>query len=205
MKKVAKNINRIIGIKISKSHKYTLIYTTIVIAIGVFNAGIVKADMLLSFSDEAGGTRVIASGNINTSGLGFGSPSASVNLAMNFGNGLIFTGGSGPWKVASTGQSVPVWHELNESSLSFSDASGQHFGFDGGSIVLPFGYISGSEINSSFLINGKSMNDINPSSGTVLTLNNGDTVSVIPEPVTLAFVGIFGGGLWFVRRFFPAV
>ena len=32
-----------------------------------------------------------------------------------------------------------------------------------------------------------------------------DNVNVIPEPATLAFVGIFGGGLWFIRRFFPAV
>ncbi|VGO12916.1 hypothetical protein PDESU_01470 [Pontiella desulfatans] len=27
----------------------------------------------------------------------------------------------------------------------------------------------------------------------------------IPEPSTIAFVGIFGGGLWFVRRYFPSV
>ena len=27
----------------------------------------------------------------------------------------------------------------------------------------------------------------------------------IPEPSTLAFVGIFGGGLWLVRKFFPVV
>lgn len=28
---------------------------------------------------------------------------------------------------------------------------------------------------------------------------------VIPEPATFAFVGIFGFGLWFVRRYFPSV
>ena len=27
----------------------------------------------------------------------------------------------------------------------------------------------------------------------------------VPEPSTIAFVGIFGGGLWFVRRYFPRV
>ena len=34
-----------------------------------------------------------------------------------------------------------------------------------------------------------------------------DNVSfqAIPEPATLAFVGIFGSGLWFVRRYFPRV
>ena len=31
------------------------------------------------------------------------------------------------------------------------------------------------------------------------------SVSPIPEPATFAFVGIFGGGLWFVRRYFPRV
>lgn len=31
------------------------------------------------------------------------------------------------------------------------------------------------------------------------------TIEAIPEPATLAFVGIFGGGLWLVRRFFPSV
>lgn len=31
------------------------------------------------------------------------------------------------------------------------------------------------------------------------------TIEAIPEPATLAFVGIFGGGLWFVRRYFPSV
>lgn len=31
------------------------------------------------------------------------------------------------------------------------------------------------------------------------------TIHVIPEPSTLAFIGVFGGGLWIVRRFFPSV
>ena len=31
------------------------------------------------------------------------------------------------------------------------------------------------------------------------------TIEAIPEPATLAFVGIFGGGLWFIRRYFPSV
>lgn len=30
-------------------------------------------------------------------------------------------------------------------------------------------------------------------------------INVVPEPATLAFVGIFGSGLWFVRRYFPRV
>ena len=30
-------------------------------------------------------------------------------------------------------------------------------------------------------------------------------IDAIPEPATLAFVGIFGGGLWFVRRYFTNV
>ena len=30
-------------------------------------------------------------------------------------------------------------------------------------------------------------------------------VETIPEPSTLAFLGIFGGGLWVVRRYFPRV
>ncbi|VGO12917.1 hypothetical protein PDESU_01471 [Pontiella desulfatans] len=29
--------------------------------------------------------------------------------------------------------------------------------------------------------------------------------AAIPEPGTIALVGIFGGGLWFVRRYFPSV
>ncbi|VGO12918.1 hypothetical protein PDESU_01472 [Pontiella desulfatans] len=31
------------------------------------------------------------------------------------------------------------------------------------------------------------------------------TAEAIPEPGTIALVGIFGGGLWFVRRYFPSV
>ncbi len=31
----------------------------------------------------------------------------------------------------------------------------------------------------------------------------GFRVAAVPEPSTLAFVGVFGGGLWMIRRFFP--
>ena len=27
----------------------------------------------------------------------------------------------------------------------------------------------------------------------------------VPEPSTIAFIGVFGGGLWFIRRYFPSV
>jgi hypothetical protein len=32
-----------------------------------------------------------------------------------------------------------------------------------------------------------------------------DVLVVIPEPSVIALVAIFGGGLWFIRRYFPSV
>lgn len=31
------------------------------------------------------------------------------------------------------------------------------------------------------------------------------TVEVVPEPATMGLMGVFAGGIWFVRRFFPKV
>ena len=31
------------------------------------------------------------------------------------------------------------------------------------------------------------------------------TLTVIPEPASLSLIGLAAGGLWFTRRFFPAV
>jgi len=54
-----------------------------------------------------------------------------------------------------------------------------------------------SDINSSTLPEGLSWDTSN--------LYTNGTVTVIPEPSVLALVGIFGSGLWVVRRYFPRV
>ena len=54
-----------------------------------------------------------------------------------------------------------------------------------------------SDINSSTLPEGLSWDTSN--------LYTNGTVTVIPEPSVLALVGIFGSGLWLVRRYFPPV
>ena len=43
------------------------------------------------------------------------------------------------------------------------------------------------------------------SSNSIIFTPTSATITAIPEPGTLAFVGLFGGGLWFVRRYFPSV
>ena len=50
-----------------------------------------------------------------------------------------------------------------------------------------------------------SFEGINSRTPTSLYALDNIAVDVVPEPGTIALVGIFGSGLWFVRRYFPSV
>jgi len=152
-------------------------------------------DVIISLSDEAGGTRVNVSGSLNTTGLSFNGPFSTSILSMQAKNSLFFTGAPGSYRWASHGQTLSPWHDLSEDNLSFSDVSGIDFGFNFSIIVIGDGYVSGTTFNTSYLIDGQSLASINPQNGVVLTLSNGDSVSVsaVPEPsLGLVFLGAFG-------------
>ena len=153
-----------------------------------------RAAVIISFADEAGGTRVNISGSLNTSGLSFSSALSFAELNLKTQE-LWFTGAPGDYRYASHFLPTPVWHSLNANGFSYSDVSGGDFGVSNFSIALPSGYSSGAALNTRFLIDGVSLGTLNPQSGVILTLGNGDTisVSVVPEPAASAALLGFGG------------
>jgi hypothetical protein len=97
-----------------------------------------------------------------------------------------------------------------------TSASGDTFLVGGASfnhrIFVEKSYVPGSMLNGQMTFESSSLNDLGIDlSGGPLTLatlaGSGDTITIeaIPEPATIAFVGLFGGGLWIIRRYFPSV
>jgi|SaaInlStandDraft_1057018.scaffolds.fasta_scaffold41491_1 hypothetical protein len=160
-------------------------------------AATANAGVIIDLNDELGGTRVSISGSLDTSGLSFAGSVPSSFLNMQDNTELWFSGGPGNYTGASHGQTVANWHALDVTGLSFSDVTGTDFGFNQFNVNLPVGYVSGNSISSRFLIDGLSLTDINPQAGVVLTLGNGDTVTVnsassVPEPSSFVLFSVLG-------------
>jgi MYXO-CTERM domain-containing protein len=160
-----------------------------------------QAAVVIEFSDEAGGTRVNVSGSLNTAGLSFGSPLSFEEMNLKESE-LWFTGAPGNYRFASHFLPVPVWHSQDANGFAYSDFSGGDFGVNSFSIALPSDYVSGAELTTRFLIDGLALTTLNPQSGVIMTLGNGDTinVSVVPEPAASAFLMGAGGLVLVIAR-----
>lgn len=172
------------------------------LCLGTLSLPAARAAILVDFSSEGDSTRVNISGSLDTSGLSFGSPLSFGSLNMKSGE-LWFTAAPGNYRFASHSLPVANWHSLNVNGLSYSDVSGVDFGFNDMSIAVPSGYVSGSALSASFRIDGMALDTINPQAGVVMTLGNGDTISVsvapVPEPAVASLV-LATVGLVLIRR-----
>jgi hypothetical protein len=161
-----------------------------------------RSAVIIEISPDGANTRVDVSGSLNTSGLSFGSPLAFASLNLKEME-LWFTGSPDNYRFASHFLPVPVWHSMDANEFSYTFISGGDFGVNAFSIAVPANYVSGTPLTSSFVINGLDMETFNPQSGVILTLNNGDTVSVVavPEPAVVALLlGVSSLGFTLVRR-----
>lgn len=158
-----------------------------------------QAAVVISFTDEAGGVRVNVTGSLNTTGLSFGSNFTSSGINMQVGREIYLRNGSS-YKFASHGGTVPVWHSLSAQSLPNSGITGNLFGINAGNVMVSSNYVSGTPFTTSVLLTGQTIATMQPKAGVILTLNNGDTVSVnaVPE-ASSALLGSLAG-LALLRR-----
>jgi hypothetical protein len=160
-----------------------------------------RAAVVIEFSDEAGGTRVNISGSLNTAGLSFSSPLPFEEMNLKESE-LWFTGAPGNYRFAFHSLPVPVWHSQDANGFAYSDFSGGDFGVSSFSIALPSDYVSEAPLTTRFLIDGLALATLNPQAGVIMTLGNGDTisVSVVPEPAASAFLMGAGGLVLVIAR-----
>ena len=161
-------------------------------------AGGANGAVTITFSAEGDNTRTTITGSINTTGLTFTGPIGGPgNFGMPSNTGLQITQAPGRWMYADHGIALPTWHSIDEvHTIEATDITGKDFGIENTIIILPESYTSGSEINTDFLIKRK-LSEIDPQSGVILTLGNGDTVSVlvVPEPSSTLLLGLGSMGL----------
>ena len=165
-------------------------------------AGGANGAVTITFSAEGDNTRTTITGSINTTGLTFSSPIGGAgSFGMSNNRDLQITKAPGRWIHADHGLTLPTWHSIDEAqTIDADDITGRDFGIEGTKIFLPESYTSESEINTDFRILRK-LSEIDPQSGVILTLGNGDTVSVlvVPEPSSSLLLGL-GGIAVLLRR-----
>ncbi|MGE9294389.1 MAG: hypothetical protein ACQKBW_12300 [Puniceicoccales bacterium] len=181
-----------------------MVTKTLLVVLSLFTVTSLPAAININFTAAGANTQVDITGSLNTTGLSFGTPLTYEVLNMQDHIELWATIGPGNYAFAPHGQVIPEWMDLDELAMSYSSVDGDTFGVNAYNVALPENYVSGSAFSLSFIIEGFTLEEINPQSGTILTLGNGDTVSVsgIPEPGYYA--GIAGAaGLGFIawRRF----
>lgn len=92
-------------------------------------------------------------------------------------------------------QGVPVGSRISYSSSTLVDFLNAD---TDGLVTLGLRRVNPVRTATSFILASKENTSYGAPSLSLYT-------DAIPEPSTIAFVGIFGGGLWFVRRYFPNV
>jgi hypothetical protein len=197
--------------------KYTLksvrTLAVTLIAIGSL-AGGAEGAIIFNFQDQGSDLLVTVSGSLNETGL-----TIDRGLTPDFEFPLV---GDTTYDMVSVGTSaVRRWGYVGTrhtdafstlfgkiSTTNFGDMVGVWVYDDGtdGNIFIPASY-AGEQLSSSSLYSNLNISDIGLTTGTWLTLENDETVEItaIPEPATFAFVGIFGAGMLFIRRYFPSV
>lgn len=172
------------------------------ILIGPF-ATVANAALTLTFRPESNGTRLQITGSLDTTGLNFSGPLPFTSnfRTMDLGYQLAFTVAPGGYFAAEHRRPVSAWHSVSSTDLTLLDVSGGDFLINDRFIAIPEGYVSGEPFYSSFLIDGVSLQDMGLQEGIILSLANGDTVSVtaIPEPSGTMLVGLASFGLMLLR------
>lgn len=174
----------------------------------------VSATLIINVTQEGNDIVVLATGSVNTTELTFrGGTDISSNTQLSPNIAWISTAPKASVQMYRyLGLSGPKSMGSGQSSGSFR-GTGDLVMIEGASeqLWLPYGYDSGTYLSGTTRYSSRSLETLGFNEGAyVYTWGSGAnadslTVNVIPEPSTLAFVGIFGGGLWVVRRFFPSV
>ena len=139
-------------------------------------------------SDGSGYTLYATGDSIPSAGAGGENYANVLGSPWNIGTGIVENNGT-----FDMNGNVREW--IESAADGTLDIMGETRVDRGGAYAAVAGSLS-----SEFRQAGASIGD--PSGQSSL---RGFRVAAIPEPSTLAFIGVFGGGLWFVRRYFPSV
>lgn len=167
-----------------------------------------QAGIILTVSEVGSDVILTGSGSANTADLtningtsGGGyiySDYAIIRTATPASGFDYYSGISGPTTLGSV------------SGVAPSSSTGDMIGVYGrnGYIYLPDNYVSGTALSGSSTFANKTIASLGLTEGTYeWTWGSGPTadsltLNVIPEPSVLALVGVFGGGIFAIRRFF---
>jgi hypothetical protein len=173
--------------------------------------------MTINVSESGGNVIAVASGMVNTAGLGPGQDGGTWTAGVWGGFSL------GSMIVVNTTADTPYnYHEGISGPASFGSGnrfladsgSGTIFGIRGNTLYLPKDYVSGSPLSSTSTWDSTTIADLGLTPGSYTytwgsganadsaTLNIGvPNISVIPEPTSLlSLAGLLGGGLLLRRR-----
>ena len=175
------------------------VVTTCLLLLPAAQAGIIMIDV----TDNGGDLVLTGSGTIDTTGFvsSEGSTSGFNSYGSVSGNYWIGVQGS-YWAWALTDSATALFGGSSAGSFAMT---GDDFGFWGAHFFYTNpNYVSGSLINFTWTIAGLDEDFAQPNYGTIATFGNNSVVlregGSVPEPATLAMLGLGLIGLWGSRR-----